>query len=166
MRLSLGAAVLALLAGAAHAQLVPNDPDWKESEAPPPPAVRTQHLIPLDMGGSELRWGVDPASISVGADGIVRYVVGASAASGALNAMYEGLRCSTGEVKVYARHARDGGWVRATGDWVPVHSAAARHSLVIARTGACAAEAPNGPAPQIARDLAAPANDRFRNEVR
>ena len=35
-------------------------------------------LIPLDIPGSTLRFGVDPASVTIGSDGIVRYVVVAS----------------------------------------------------------------------------------------
>jgi hypothetical protein len=161
------AGLAGLLALAAHAQLVPPDPDWKEAEAPPPPALRTEGLIALDVRGSSLRWGIDPASISVARDGVVRYVVVGLGDGGAVNGFYEGLRCSTGEVKVYARHAREGGWVRSTRlEWTALQAPAARHSLAIARGGACAGQAPNDSASQIARDLAASPNWRFRNEAR
>lgn len=167
MRRNAALAGLALLCGAALAQLVPADPDWQETEAPAPPALQTRKLIAVDVGRSDLRWGVDPASISIGADRVVRYVVVGIGQGGAVNGLYEGLRCSTGEVKVYARHARDGGWVRAAGaNWMPVQHPAARHSLAIARAGACMEQAPNRSPEQIARDLAASVNDRFRNEVR
>ncbi len=87
------------------------DPDWKEAAAPPPPALNTSGLLPVDMRGSVLRWGVDPASISVGTDGVVRYVVVAQSDSGTVNAIYEGLRCNTAESTVYARHSG--------GQWAP-----------------------------------------------
>ena len=169
MRAEAWVVALALAAGAAQAQLVPQDPDWKEVEAPPPPAVRTQGLIPLDMGrGTELRWGVDPQSISIGADRVVRYVVVAQAEGGALNAIYEGLKCSTGEVRVYARHARDGQWAPSkSADWQRVlGNAAHRHTLAIGRGGACIGEGANFSAAQIARDLAANVDDQFRSEIR
>ena len=35
---------------------------------------------------------------------MVRYVVVATSDSGAVNAIYEGIRCDTGRFKVYARH--------------------------------------------------------------
>ena len=76
---------LALCAGAApaFAQFSASaDPDWKEIEAPAPPALRTQGLIPLDIPGASLRFGVDPASISVGGDDVVRYVVVATSRTG------------------------------------------------------------------------------------
>ena len=158
-------AALGLAAAAGHAQLVAEDPDWKEQEAPRPPAVTTKGLIPLDIRTGSLRVGVDPASISVGDDRIVRYVVVAASPTGTVNAMYEGLRCRTGEVKVYARHNPDSGWVPApNADWEPLHEQRnTRHSLHIARAGACREHAPNGSPEQIVRDLRAPVDMRFVN---
>lgn len=157
------ALVLAMMAGAASAQLTDADPDWKELEAPPPPALRTDRLIPVEMPPSNnLRFGVDAGSITVGTDGIVRYVVVAQSPSGTVNAMYEGVRCSSGEVKVYARHNPDSGWVRAANaEWVPLRIARnSRHSLVIARGGACVDAAPNQSAALVVRDLRGAGPDR------
>jgi hypothetical protein len=156
---------LALAAGAAHAQLAPVDPDWKEVDAPAPPALRTTRLITIEIPESTLRFGVDPASISVGSDGIVRYVVVATSSSGAVNGFYEGLRCSTGEVKTYARHNPASGWVVVKdGQWRSVREARpSRHSLVIARNGACIGGAPNQTAQQVVRDLGGDPNWRFWN---
>ena len=155
------------LAGAcagAGAQNIP-DPvnDWTEAEAPPPPALRTQGLIPIEMPGSSLRFGVDPKSITIGADRVVRYVVVASSASGTVNGIYEGIRCDTGEVKVYARHNPDSGWVPTrNSEWQDIfHAANDGHSLAIARSGACMQSAPNGSATQILQDLRAPVDRRF-----
>ncbi|MBA2962410.1 MULTISPECIES: CNP1-like family protein [Ramlibacter] len=163
------ALVLALSASLAHAQLVPVDPDWKELTAPAPPAsLRTQGLVPIDVEPSQLRWGIDPDSIAVGADGIVRYVVVARGEGSALNAFYEGLRCSSGEVKVYARRSSDGGWVpAAASDWQTVfNNPPVRHSLVIARNGACTGKVANVSAAQIQRDLASASKGRHLNDSR
>jgi hypothetical protein len=162
------ALVLALASSLAHAQLVPVDPDWKEVDAPAPPAaLRTQGLVPLNVEASQLRWGIDPATLSIGADGIVRYVVVAAGEGSAVNAFYEGLRCSSGEVKVYARRGGDGGWVPAQSEWQSVFSnRAARHSLAIARSGACTGSAPNVSAAQITRDLASNIQGRYSRESR
>ena len=162
-------ALLLLASTVATAQSVPSAADWQETDAAPPPPLRTQGLIPLDMGpGTDLRWGVDPASISIGADRVVRYVVVALGRGGAVNGLYEGVRCDTGEVRVYARHARDGDWAPARPEWKSLHdgSSATLHSLVIARTGVCLGEAPNDSARQIARDLGQTPDLRFRNEAR
>lgn len=154
---------LALAAAPAGAQLAAPDPDWKETQAPPPPAFKVDRAIPLDLPGSALRFGVDPSSVSLGADGIVRYVVVASSASGTVNAIYEGIRCSTAQVKVFARHNPDSGWTPATGaDWQRLHDhPMSRHSLIIARTGACMGDGANRSAAQIVRDLRARPENRF-----
>jgi hypothetical protein len=144
--------------------VIPDAPEWKELDTPPPPPLRTQGLIPIEVEGSRLSFGVDPASISIGSDSIVRYVVVAKGSGGALNAMYEGLRCDGGQVKVYARYTPGQGWVPVTdANWQPLRAGAAstRHSMAIARGGACMETAPNGSASRIAQDLKAPADRRF-----
>jgi len=163
MRPRLLALPLVFAACAAHAQVGPVDPDWREAEAPPPPAVKLDGLIPLDMPRSALRFGVDPASVSLGSDGIVRYVVVAVSATGAVNALYEGLRCDSGEFKVYARASAGGGWTLAKDSpWRTLHDGqSSNHTLLIARTGACVGRAPNRSAIQIVRDLRAPVDTRF-----
>ena len=164
MRRSLMALVLSATAFSAGAQLAPPDPDWQEVEAPPPPAFRLDRLIPLDLPLASLRFGVDPASVTLASDGIVRYVVVASS-SGAVNAIYEGIRCSTAQVKVYARHNPETGWTLVPdGPWRSLHETLpSRHSLLIARTGACLGCGPNRSAVQIVRDLRAPVDTRFNN---
>ncbi|MDB5947934.1 MAG: hypothetical protein JWQ33_2960 [Ramlibacter sp.] len=156
---------LAFCAATAQAQMSPPDPDWKETEAPPPPQLRTDHLVKIELPESALKFGVDPASVAIGRDGIVRYVVVASSSTGVVNAFYEGLRCSTAEVRVYARHNPDSGWVQVKDSrWQSLHEARpSRHSLVIARNGACVGGAPNQNAAQVVRDLGGSANWRFWN---
>ncbi|MDQ6881577.1 MAG: CNP1-like family protein [Pseudomonadota bacterium] len=160
-------AILALgfWAGIVQAQLAPPDPDWKEVDAPPPPQLRTDRLVPIEISSSALRFGVHPASVAVGADGIVRYVVVATSATGAVNGLYEGIRCSTAEVRLYARHSRDRGWVQVEDSrWQPLHgNRVSGHSLAIARNGACLGSAPNQNAARVVRDLGGSPNWRFWN---
>lgn len=101
---------LACAAGGATAQLFGNT-DWQESPAPPPPAFDVDRLVPIGMPGyMTLEFGVDPATIVVTPDGVVRYVVVArNPAGGAVNAFYEGVRCATEQMKGYARSS-GGGW--------------------------------------------------------
>jgi hypothetical protein len=161
----LGAIMLACTC--AGAQVIPSN-EFQEGDTPAPPPLRLEGLVPLEVGaGTDLRWGVDPASIRIGADRVVRYVVVGQGSGGAVNASYEGLRCDSAQVRVYARHARDGDWVPAKAGWMPLHdNSAARHSLAVARSGACLGQAPNRSSDQIARDLGQSANYRFRNEAR
>jgi hypothetical protein len=101
--------------------------------------------------------------VSLGSDRIVRYVVVAVSATGAVNALYEGIRCDSGEFKVYARGNSAGGWTPSKDSpWRTLHDGqSSNHSLLVARTGACVGHAPNRSATQIVKDLRAPVNTRF-----
>jgi len=121
-----------------HAQLVDADPDWKEVDAPKPPVPDVRRLLPIDMQrrSVSLAFGIDPASLNVGTDGVVRYVAVAHG-EGVVNAMYEGLRCGTAEVRTYARY-NDGRWSPVQdGEWKSVHDSQSRHALMFARQGGC-----------------------------
>ncbi|MBC7604920.1 MAG: hypothetical protein H7255_19960 [Ramlibacter sp.] len=161
---------LALISTVVRAQLfAPTiDPDWREAPAPTPPPIRTEGLIPLEMPGSQLRFGIDPASIVIGKDGVVYYVVVAASSSGAVNGMYEGVRCATAEMKLYARHTPGAGWMTLKeSEWRPLHAQGlSRHSLLVARNGVCVGQGANQSASQIARDLRAGPENRFRPEAR
>ena len=136
--------------------------EWKEVEVPPPPALRTSDLVPVDVaGGTELRYGIDPQSLAVGKDGVVRYVIVASSRSGAVNAIYEGLRCDRGEYRVYARSSGQG-WRSVEAEWKSVFEGAeARHARAVAKAGACIGRVPNHDALQIVRDLRTPPGQKF-----
>ena len=149
-----------LAATLAHAQLIPPDPDWREAEVPAPPAVKVTGLIAIDMPRSSLNFGVDPASVALGDDGVVRYVVMATSPSGAVNGIYEAIRCNTAELKVYARYNPGSGWTIAKDpQWRALQDS--RHSLAIARNGVCLGHAANRSASQIIRDLRSPVDTRF-----
>ena len=107
---------------------------------PAPPPFRKERLIPIDMPTFvTLKFGVDPATLTVTSDGVVRYVMVAGHASGASNAMYEGIRCSTGEFKTYARVSASGLWSMVNDpQWRPLNdNNTSRHALAFARLGAC-----------------------------
>jgi hypothetical protein len=150
----------ALASAAALAQPAADDPDWKEAQVPPPPALRTEGLVPVEIGSSALRFGVDPASVSVGKDRIVRYVIVATSSSGAVNAMYEGIRCDRDEYRVYARHSPGQGWRMVDTEWKSVKEGVeAVHVRAVARAGACLGHSPSGTADVVVRNLRSP-NDR------
>ncbi|AYQ28413.1 MULTISPECIES: CNP1-like family protein [unclassified Polaromonas] len=146
---------VALLLGnhAAWAQtpafLTPDDPDWKETEVPPPPAFDVSKLVVFDASpNSQLVFGVDPASIQISEkDSLVRYVMVATSASGARNVMYEAIRCATGEFKTYARASPDGKWSHVSDPkWRSMFdNMPSKHALRFAKAGACdsAASAPS-----------------------
>jgi hypothetical protein len=130
---------LTLLTFGAAAQVV-TDPDWKETETPPPPAFNKDKLIAIEMPNYvTLRLGVDPATLSITPDGVVRYVVVASNTTGSISAMYEGIRCATGEVKTYARYASSGPWTSVQDpQWQRLNdNLPSKHAKVLAKQGIC-----------------------------
>lgn len=155
----LAAAVLALgLAPAAMAQLFSN-PDWKESPVPPAPAFDHRRMLEIDMPRMlDLKYGVDPATIVVTGDGVVRFVIIAknTGPSAAVNAFYEGIRCATGEGKTYARFSGDAWHEVENAEWKPLDQSRTRYNLALARQAVCRSGAPRETAGEIVRALRQP----------
>ena len=149
-----------LMTSMAHAQILTDPADWKETDVPPPPAYDMSKLLSFEVTrSSPLVYGVDPASFSISnADGIVRYVVVATSAAGAKNVIYEGLRCATGEVRTYARAKPDGTWVPvANSEWKSAFDISLpRHSLRFAKAAACQNAAPVKSVAELVRRLKSP----------
>lgn len=149
----------ALLALGAAAQLVA-DPDWKEAEAGAPPSFNKDRVIAIEMPHYvSLRIGVDPATLSIGEDGVVRYVVIATSTSGLTSAIYEGIRCSSAEVKTFARSSSGGQWtVNANQEWRDLNGRLpSKHALALVRQGLCdGRSAPAGGVPAIINTLKHP----------
>lgn len=132
--------VLVLWASVAGAQTAPPLPEWVEERPPAPPAFATDQLIPIDMPRYvSVDVGIDPSTLTVGADGVVRYVVVMRNDSGSTTASFEGLRCATDEVKTYARLATSGQWVVVQApEWKPINgNMPSKHAWAISRQGAC-----------------------------
>lgn len=143
----------------ALAQLAGDDLDWKEAEVPTPPAFEIARLIPFEVtADSAIRFGLDPASISIGKDGVVRYVVVARSTSGVVTGLYEGIRCARGEFRTYARHNAGSGWAPAgNSEWKSIFAfGQSRHTLRLARLGACQENAPAQSAEALVRALKYP----------
>lgn len=153
------ASALALAALPAGAQSLFLDTDAPpEGATPPPPAYSTHDLIEVEMpAGISVRIGVDPASIRLDREaGVVRYVAVARGAS-SVNATYEGVRCSTGEFRVYARQVQGGEWLPSgESAWRPIRgqsSVMVRHPGWLASNGLCMGTTLPGDEGQIVRDL-------------
>ena len=110
-----------------------------EVEKPPVPALNLKQLVKLEMPAfSELSYAIDTQSVSIGPDYVVRYVLVAISQNGTVNASFEGIRCTTAEVKTYARYSvsqwnevKEPAW-RSLYDTVP-----SRHARAFAVQGAC-----------------------------
>lgn len=137
-------------------QFNPDALDWKEGEVPPAPAFDVGKLVEFDVStGSSLVYGVDPATLRIGNDGIVRYVVVATSRTGVRNVSYEGIRCSSGEFKTYARHSAEGGWRPVDKpEWRSLFgNMPSRHAVQLAKAGACNNSAPTSSVDEIVNRL-------------
>jgi hypothetical protein len=136
------AALMLAVSSSAMGQVFVEDPDWKEVEVPAAPAFNKDRLIPVTMPPYvTLRFGVDPATLTITDDGVIRYVMVAQNSSGVgtVNAMYEGIRCASGEFKTYSRFSSSGQWAPVGNpQWRPLNdNNTSKHALALARQGAC-----------------------------
>lgn len=99
------ALVLALLVGACA-----GDKFVEQAPTKLPGYPKPENLIRFDTGRtSQFDFFVDRNSLSVGADGVIRFTVVAKAPA-ASNVMYEGMRCPARERRIYAYGQPDGTW--------------------------------------------------------
>lgn len=113
-------ALLLCLPLAAHAEWgkfdyeFEQDKPWVEVAAQLPAYPKAENLMPFNVSSATRnKHFVDAASISVGEDKVVRYTVVIDAAGGARNVSFEGLRCESGERRLYAYGHPDGTWSKA-----------------------------------------------------
>lgn len=117
-----------------------DNPDWTEEAAPTPPEFSKDRVIPLDMPPYvSVKVGIDPQTIAVGNDGVVRYVAVMTNASGTMNASFEGIRCASGQFKTYARYSASGTWsIVSEPQWRDLtDNLPSKHAHVFARQAAC-----------------------------
>ncbi|WP_296541007.1 CNP1-like family protein [Rhodoferax sp.] len=149
---------MACCALGAQAQGLLENPDWQETETPAPPRFDPRQRVAIDMPPYvSMEFGIDPATLAITPDGIVRYVMLAVSPSGTISAFYEGIRCATGEVKSYARANASGVWTivkepewRGLNDRQP-----SKHALALARQGACEGNTNPNSTAEIIRKLKA-----------
>lgn len=132
-------------------------PAWTEIPQSPPAHFSTDRLLDFKVSTySELSYGVDPTTVSLGEDGVVRYVMVAQS-SRAQNILYEGIRCATGEVRTYARWhpGTPGQWHIATDStWRPLSgNNASRPARILAQEAFCDGSNLNGNVDKMLRDL-------------
>jgi len=90
------------------------DKPFKEGATALPALPRDEDLIPFSVNGSsEFRFAVDPKSISVGDDNVVRYTVVITSKGGGRNVSYEGIRCDAFERRLYATLPK------GASEWIP-----------------------------------------------
>ncbi|RYF83684.1 MAG: hypothetical protein EOO29_02430 [Comamonadaceae bacterium] len=143
--------------GLDHSQFEPQQ--WQEAEAPPPPDFDIRRLVPLEMPRyMSLRFGVDPKTMSVTGDGVVRYVVVAHREGGdTVNAFYEGVRCATDEYKTYARYSGNRWETVPTAEWKRIDDRNSIYTHQLAKQSLCSGgRAPRSTVADMIRELKRP----------
>ncbi|MBX3611703.1 MAG: CNP1-like family protein [Hydrogenophaga sp.] len=144
LRAALIGSLLATLGTSAFSQ-VDDPPPWEEAQvAPPAWSLDGLSTFRLEGQGS-MTFAIDPSTITFAPDGVVRYVFVARSSSGAVNALFEGVRCQTGEVKLYARWDTGASKWRTSGDqtWQPLeYRGPTRRAMQMAQAGVCDNKAP------------------------
>ncbi|MGB4466821.1 MAG: CNP1-like family protein [Azovibrio sp.] len=95
---------------------------WEEIAVQLPPFPKDENFLSFYVSPTATnRFFLDTESLSVGSDGVVRYVLLALSDSGVRNITFEGMRCQTREWRIYAVGRPDGGWSKArSNQWKPV----------------------------------------------
>jgi hypothetical protein len=87
---------------------------WQEIQAQLPTAPGAEKLLPFYVSAAtDNLFFIDATSVSVGADGVVRYALLVKSVQGASNLTFEGMRCTTHERRIYAFGRADGTWSKA-----------------------------------------------------
>ena len=86
-------------------------PAWKEAVPELPAYPQNDRLLefPVSKPGYDFSVFIDPQSLSVGTDRVVRYTLVIVSSSGARNISYEGLHCGKHEYRRYA-YGSSGAW--------------------------------------------------------
>jgi hypothetical protein len=95
---------------------------WQEIATQLPAIPTPENLIPFYVSPTTtLKFAIDSKSLAAGSDGVMRYVMVSRSSSGAENISYEGIRCESSEVKLYAFGHKDGTWGRSRRNkWEPI----------------------------------------------
>ncbi len=137
-------------AGAAGAQvrsdweIQQEERNWQEVAIALPPYPKAQDLLEFTVSAAtDFRFYIDATSLSVGSDGVVRYVLVARSPSGAQNVSYEGIRCKSRNYRIYATGRRDGTWTEARRvSWRPIGSGTVNWHAALQRDYFCPKGAP------------------------
>jgi hypothetical protein len=114
---------------------------WEVQRTSLPPYPKDGSLLSVYVSSTRpFAFFIDPGSVSVRQDGIVRYTLVARSPSGAVNVSYEGIRCKTYQTRTYAFGRSDGTWVQARSQqWTSYSQYQTDQHLVLADDFFCTA---------------------------
>lgn len=104
---------------------------WQEIEVQLPAYPVAGSMIRFEVGAvRDTTFLIDSESLSVGADGVIRYTLEVVSPSGARNVSYEGMRCATAERRFYAFGRTDKTWSKArSNQWGRISGTSNNHHV-------------------------------------
>jgi hypothetical protein len=102
-------------------ELAEEERNWQEGEYALPRYPQAADLVEFRVTvATDFRFFIDRSSLSVGKDGVVRYVLVARSGSGVENVSFDGIRCKPAMMRTYAYGQGGDRWsVRGTA-WRPI----------------------------------------------
>jgi hypothetical protein len=132
--------------------------NWTENKVDTlPPLPQPDDLLQFNVSqNTPLQFSLDPKSLTVGSDGVVRYTVVVTSPSGARNVNYEGIRCDNYTWRLYAGLNSDhNGWDRTVeNDWQRIENGELNaYHAALYQDYFCANRLPSGPAATIINNV-------------
>lgn len=114
----------------------------EQRDVSPPAFPDNATLAEIDVGAAATnRYYIDTATLTLGDDRVVRYVLVVKTSGGATNVSFEGMHCATLNWKHYATGRSDRTWTiarTARQDWRPIENKARNpHHAVLYRSFFC-----------------------------
>lgn len=118
---------------------------WSEMEVQLPVFPDKSDLVAFTVGAAtETLFQIDSRSLSVGADDVIRYTMVVTSSEGAQSVSYEGMRCLTGERRLYAFGHSDNTWSKARNNqWTRITGSLNNHHVELFVNYFCNASAPS-----------------------
>ena len=123
----------------------PEEIEWQEGAITLPVFPEDGNLVEFPVGSiSKNRFSVDKSSLTIGADGVVRYVLVIKAPGGGTNVTFEGIHCRERQYKVYAIGRDDHSWSKLhSSEWIVIENKPLnRHHAVLNQELFCPSGAP------------------------
>lgn len=126
--LALATSAVAQVPGTARFNSNFEEPEpWRELQDIEPPAYpQPENLREFHVSAvATNHYLIDASTLSVGADGVVRYVLVVKTSGGATNVSFEGINCAQRSWKHYASGRSDKTWAKSRavrGEWRPIEN--------------------------------------------
>ncbi len=106
---------------------------WAEIEVQLPAFPERENLVPFKVGSvSDKQYFIDGKSISIGSDEVIRYSLVVLSSAGAQSISFEGMRCATGERRVYAFGHSNSTWSKARSNkWIRLQGGSNNHHVAL-----------------------------------